>query len=346
MPSTQQFRKRIRSIKNTSQITKAMEMIASVKMQKAIRTVASARSYTQNAWAMLTTLAEMSSSKNHPLLQKREVKRSLLIIAGADRGLCGSYNSDLGRKVVSYIKNNNSVISALSSVSPASSSVIPAEAGILGNKIPDQVRDDKDKRPEAQIDVVAAGKKAAELAKKLGLNLVAEFPSFELDVEFWESRPVSKFAIESYIKGDYDKVDMVYSHFVSTLKQTPAIKQLLPIDRHHIDLPELWGEIQGEDSLSLKNRPVEMTNGIDYKFEPNTDEILERILPQFIRAVVYGLFLESNASEHSARMFAMKNATDNARDLIDDLTLTYNSIRQDSITKELAEIAGAAEAMK
>lgn len=313
MPSTQQFRKRIRSVSNTSQITRAMEMVASVKMQKAVRAILSARSYTQNAWNMLATLSGLTSAK-HSLLEKHEGGRSLLIIAGADRGLCGSYNSDLMRKTIKYQQDSRTARQSLGFA-----------------------RDRQD-----SIDVVAAGKKAADIAKKLKLNLVAEFPSFELDVEFWESRPISKLAIDGYASKTYDRVDIIYSHFISSLKQTPVIKQILPIDRNHIDLPELWETNEADFSPSQTNG-VEMT---EYKLEPNVDAILDRIVPQFIRAVVYGLFLESNASEQSARMVAMKNATDNARDLIDDLTLTYNSIRQDSITREIAEISGAAEAMK
>jgi F-type H+-transporting ATPase subunit gamma len=127
---------------------------------------------------------------------------------------------------------------------------------------------------------------------------------------------------------------VVYSHFVSSLKQTPVVKQILPLQKEHIDLPELW--VQSE----------EKNENIEYKIEPNPEEILNRLLYRFMRLQVYGAVLEGNASEHSARMVAMKNATDNAGSLIDDLTLTYNTIRQNSITSEIAEISGAAEAMK
>lgn len=299
MPSTQQFRKRIKSVQSTRQITKAMEMIASIKMQKAVKAILSNRSYMQHSWHLLTKLANLTSRDKHPLLHKREVKKICIVLAGADRGLCGSYNSDLNRQLSALLKSQT--IQQFN---------------------------------EATIDIIATGKKAAEVAKKTpGLTLAAEFPSFELDVEFWQSRPVSKIILDGYLNGTYDQVILLYSHFESSLKQTPIVKQLLPIEENHVNKPELW-EIWDEP------------NNLDYKFEPDIDTLLERTLPLFIKAQVWGAMLESNASEHSARMVAMKSATDNAKELIDDLKLTYNSIRQDSITREIAEISGAAEAMK
>lgn len=294
MASTQEFRRRIKSVNNTKQITKAMEMVASVKMQKSIKSIMEARTYVQNSWNMLLKLANLTLPKNHPLLFPRETKKIAIIFVTSDRGLCGAYNSDVFKKLINYVKEIQST-----------------------------------------PDIIAVGKKGAEFVNsyKIG-KLVAAFDGLESNISFEDIIPISKLSNGEYLKGTYDKVVIIYSHFVSSLKQIPVVKQVLPFEKDHIDLPELWEQ---ED---------EKSDSLEYKFEPNPDEILEKLLYRFMRMQVYGAILEANASEHSSRMVAMKNATDNAGNLIDDLTLTYNTIRQNSITNEIAEISGAAEAMK
>lgn len=303
MPSTQEFRRRIKSVNNTKQITKAMQMIASIKMQKAVKTISAARSYIQNSWNTLEMLAEVTSPESHPLLQARPIKKVGVIVVTSDRGLCGSYNTNILNKAVAFAKGE-------------------IKLGVTTSV-------------NADIDLVAVGQKAANYVKRLkNGTLVAEFTGLGREIEFEETTPVAKLMIDDYISGKYDQIVVIYSHFESALKQTPVVKQILPITKEHIDMPELW-EAQSEASEK-----------IEYKFEPNPDAVLEGILSQFIRMQVYGAMLESNASEHSARMFAMQNATDNATDLIDELQLIYNSVRQGNITREIAEISGAAEAMK
>lgn len=306
-----------------------MEMVASVKMQKAVKSILTSRRYIQNAWNLLARLSDQTTS-THPLLQTRDVRRVCLILVTSDRGLAGSYNADVTRKLIAYLKElNNDTI-------PASSSVIPVKTGILDKQDPGSRatgRDDKGNRGENRLDIIAIGKKGSELVRKLSpQSLIAEFPGFDTGANFEAVTPIAKIAIDGYIAKKYDQVIAIYSHFQSSIKQTPVKKQILPIAKEHIDLPDVWEQ--------------EETSEIEYKFEPSVDIVLERVVPQFIRAQIYGVMLEAAASEQSARMVAMKNATDNARDLIDDLTLTYNSIRQDSITREIAEISGAAEAMK
>jgi len=293
MPSTQEFRRRIKSVNNTKQITKAMEMIASIKMQKAVRTAASGRSYVQNSWNMLETLAKLTSPESHPLLNQREIKRTAVVLLTSDRGLCGSYNSEVLKKLLNFQKN---------------------EAG--------------------SFDVITLGKKGAEFVKRYAVgDLAAEFPALESNIGFDDIRPIAKLTIDEYLSGKYDRVVVIYSHFESSLKQTPVTKQILPITSEHIDIPELW-------------QKKEETVQSEYKFEPDPDTVLDAILPQFVRLQIFGAILEANASEHSARMVAMKNATDNAGNLIDELRLIYNTVRQGNITREIAEISGAAEAMK
>ena len=303
MASTQEFRRRIKSVNNTKQITKAMEMIASIKMQKSVKAAQTARAYIQNAWNMLHKLARLTLPENHPLVFERPVRRMAIILITSDRGLCGSYNSELLKKFVNFEKDLCAC------------------------------NDDVCKSYQGGCDIIALGKKGAEFAKRYNVGkLIAEFPAFESNIEPADIIPVSKMSIGEYIKGNYDRVVIIYSHFQSSLKQVPVVQQLLPIREEHIDKTEIWA--QQEVDLG------------EYKFEPSADLVMEGILKQVLRTQIYGAVLEANASEHSARMVAMQSATDNAKELIDELRLLYNSVRQDSITREIAEISGAADAMK
>jgi len=295
MPSTQEFRRRIKSVNNTKQITKAMEMIASIKMQKSVRTIAQARSYIQNAWNILHMVTQKALSEDHPLIKATLANRTAVILITSDRGLCGSYNAEVIKKYISFIRNSSTDI---------------------------------------EVDIIAIGKVGAAYVKRYKLgNLVAEFKGLESNVSVEDIIPISKLTNGEFLAGKYNKVTIIYSHFVSSLKQTPVVKQILPITADHIDNTDLWIAANSNDET-------------EFKFEPDPAAVIDGILLQILRVQLYGAVLEANASEHSARMVAMKSATDNANSLIDELTLIYNSVRQDNITKEIAEIAGAAEAMK
>lgn len=303
MPSTQEFRKRIKSVNNTRTITRAMEMVASVKMQKAVRNILEARTYIQTAWNLLELFrVKKPSDFKHPFLRSKPIGKTAVILISSDRGLCGSFNSDVLKKMISYIRHDQQ------------------ERG-LGEK-------DRD-----ELDIIAVGKFSVKIARKLGLNIVAEFDGFENDITYEDTTAVSKLVIDDYLAKKYGKVTLIYSHFVSSLNQTPVSKQILPIVEKHIDNPEIW-----------QQKTPEFWE-VDYTYEPDLSQLLAQILPQFVRMQIFGAILESNASEQSARMVAMKNATDSAADIISDLTLTYNTMRQDNITREIAEISGAAEAM-
>lgn len=298
MPSTQEFRRRIKSVNNTKQITKAMQMIASIKMQKATRFASAARKYTQNAWNMLEKLAKLTLPDTHPLINPRPVKKVAVILITSDRGLCGSYNTEVIKK---YAQLHSE----------------------LGTR-------------NSELDTIAVGKKGAEYIKRYGAgNLIAEFPGFENDLEITDILPLVKMTSDEFVSGQYDQIIVVYSHFESSIKQIPVTKQILPIISEHIDKPTLWEEAE---EISADEAKV-------IKFEPSPDAVFEGILQQFLKVQIYGAVLEANASEHSARMFAMQNATDNAQDLISELQLVYNAVRQGNITREIAEISGAAEAM-
>jgi F-type H+-transporting ATPase subunit gamma len=303
MPSTQEFRRRIKSVNNTKQITKAMEMIASIKMQKSVKAAQTARAYIQSAWNLLHRLADAALPEKHPLIYQRPVKKMAIILITSDRGLCGSYNAEVLKKFLAFEKDLCAC------------------------------NDESCKSYQGGCDIVAIGKKGAEFVKRYNVGkLIAEFPAFESNISYEEIVPISQMTSGEYLNGNYDRVAIIYSHFVSSLKQIPVTMQLLPIISEHIDNPELW-----EETVKTET---------DYKFEPSADEVVEGILKQVLRTQLYGAILEANASEHSARMVAMQSATDNAKDLIDELQLLYNSIRQDSITREIAEISGAAESMK
>lgn len=293
MASTQEFKRRIKSVHNTKQITGAMEMVASVKMQKAVKHILDARSYVHHTWNILVKLANLTLKQDHPLLHPKEINKSVIIFISSDRGLCGSYNADLFKKLISFRKNC-----------------------------------------EEECDIIAIGKKGADFIRnyKLG-NLIAVFPGFENNIDLSDIVPISKLSNGEYLAGKYDRVYIIYSHFISSLKQVPVVHKLLPLDKNHLDLPDLWTVKTEEDET-------------EYRIEPNPDEILDKLIRRIVRLQVYGAVLSANASEYSASMVAMKNATDNAGNLIDELTLTYNTIRQNGITNEIAEISAGAEAMK
>ncbi|MEI8143113.1 MAG: ATP synthase F1 subunit gamma [Candidatus Berkelbacteria bacterium] len=310
MPSTQEFRRRIKSVNNTRQITKAMEMIASVKMQKATKTIAAARSYVQNAWNMLQKLSASVLPDNHPLVSATKVNKTAVILITSDRGLCGGYNAEIIKRFIRFEKEECACS-------------ITDKKSACGDY-------------SGSCDVIAIGKKGAEYTERYKIGrLIAEFPAFENDVQIEDIVAISKLTNGEYLAGHYDKVVAIYSHFESSIKQTGVVKQILPLSTNHIDKLDLWEADPDLETNNLEN----------FKFEPSPDIVFEGILKQFLRVQIFGAILEANASEHSARMVAMKNATDNAKDLIDELQLIYNSVRQDSITREIAEISGAAEAM-
>jgi F-type H+-transporting ATPase subunit gamma len=294
MPSTQEFRRRIKSVNNTKQITKAMEMIASIKMQKSIRAITQSRSYIQNAWNILHNLSKKALPNDHPLINQRNIHKIAIIFVTSDKGLCGTYNADLVKKLIVFQKENTT--------------------------------------KEIETDVIAIGKIGSRYISRLqNTKLCAEFPGFE-NIHVSDIRPIFKLVFDDYMANKYDQVIIIYSHFVSSLKQTPVVKQLLPIIEEHIDEPEVWEKSENQ---------IEQ----EYKFEPSADKVFDGILVQILQTQIYGAILESNASKYSAQMVAMKNATDNAENLIDELQLIYNSVRQDNITREIAEISAGAEAM-
>jgi len=292
MPSTRDIRRRIKSVKNTSQITKAMQMVASSKMRKAQLAALAGRPYAILMNQVILKASKDTQNFSHPLMEKREIRKRAVLAVSTDKGLCGALNSNLGREVLKFDKDTT---------------------------------------------YVAAGRKAAQFLARTKRNLVAEFTYKDAPL-FAEARAMSKTVVEMFLKGEVDCVDVVFTRFVNTLTQKVEVRRLLPL-----------GELQ--NILNLPGGPDENAaqaaegQPIEHIFEPSAEKVLGAILPHFVNFIVYQILLEAKASEHSARMVAMKNATDNAKQLIKDLTLEYNKLRQANITKELLEITTAQMAL-
>ena len=291
MPSTRDLRRRIKSIKNTAQITKAMQMVAASKMRKAQQAALAGRSY---ATLMNEVLAEVTANAGdftHPLLDVRPIKKRGVVIISTDKGLCGALNSNLLREAAKFDKDTSVY--------------------------------------------VTAGRKASQFVARTKRNLAAEF-SYKDAPLFSEARAISKFAQDLFAKGEVDRVDIVYTNFISTLNQKPQVLEFLPVG----EIKGLEAGVEGAGTETKLQR-----GGTEFLFEPGAEQVLGSLLPHYLNFQVYQILLEAKASEHSARMVAMKNATDNAKQFVKDLTLEYNKLRQANITKELLEITSAAMAM-
>jgi len=300
MSSTRDIKRRIQSVKNTQQITKAMEMVAASKMRKSQKAALVARPYAERALEILVNVSQKTEPRNHSLLEKREVKRICLLVVTSDKGLCGGLNNFVLRKTERIINLN------------------------------------KDK----EIALVTVGKKSRDAFKKK-YNIIAEFTGIGDTVELLETTPISRLIIKDYSRGKFDQVIAVYTNFVSTLVQKVACRQILPITRRNLE--EIIEEIE---EMKPDVKPEISTNEIEYQFEPSPREVLEKLLPALLEIQTFHIILESNASEHSARMVAMKNASESAKDMIEDLSLTYNYARQQGITNQITEISAGVAAME
>jgi F-type H+-transporting ATPase subunit gamma len=291
MPSTRDIRRRIKSVKNTAQITKAMQMVAASKMRKAQQAALAGRPYANLMNKVLGALVSESKDFSHPFVEQRTGGKRCVIVVSTDKGLCGGLNSSLMREV--------------------------AKCG-----------------PETTF--ISAGRKASQFLARTKRTLVAEF-TYKDTPAFQEARAISKFAQDLYLKGEAGQIDILFTQFISTLNQKPETRRLLPV-----------GEIQPVAAgvgAKPESAPAAADGVGEFLFEPNQEQVLGALLPHSLNFQVYQILLEAKASEHSARMVAMKNATDNAKQFIKDLTLEYNKLRQANITKELLEISSAAMAM-
>jgi F-type H+-transporting ATPase subunit gamma len=292
MPSTRDIRRRIKSIKNTAQITKAMQMVAASKMRRAQQSALAGRPYATLMNEVLAEVTYHAGDFTHPLMEKREVKKRCVVVVSTDKGLCGALNGNLLREATKFDRDTTVFITA--------------------------------------------GRKGSQFIARTKRKLAAEFTYKDAPM-FAEARAISRFAQELFTKGEVDQVDILYTNFISTLTQKPQVHPFLPVGEIRGVAAGVHGEESGEKLLK---------GATEFLFEPGPAAVLGSLLPHYLNFQVYQLLLEAKASEHSARMVAMKNATDNAKQLIKDLTIEYNKLRQASITKELLEIASAAMALE
>lgn len=293
MPSTRDVRRRIKSVKNTRQITKAMELVAASKMKKAQDMAVAGREYAYLLADILGSISTRLSDVNHPLLKPREVKTRGILVLSTDKGLCGPLNSNLFR-MIAEIKE-------------------PAK-------------------------FVSIGRKSTQFLGRSQRPLIADF-SLDDSVPIRDVLVVAEFMVEQFLDGEIDTVEVFYPRFINTLIQEPAQAQLLP-------LPDLKEMVRQLRKAASRGKDVRESPSDDRQmlFEPDLGALLSSILPLYIKGQLYQFALNAKASEHSARMVAMKAANDNASNLLDDLTLEYNKARQAAITQEILEIAAATAA--
>lgn len=296
METLREIRRRIRSIQNLAQMTRAMEAVSASKVQKAQAAVLATRPYAHRAWEVIVNLSGIKGIPLHPLLKVQEPVRSALIaVFTSDRGLCGAYNHNAVRAATDY-------------------------AQLLG----------------VPVRYVAIGKRGRDLLWRMRVPLVAEFHGLPAVPGYRDITPIARLLMEEFLSGEVDAVFLAYTDFINLLRQRPVVKRLLPLRPTCLE-----EQVVCEYVVDMRPAPV-----ADYIYEPSPEALLNVVLPRFIELQVYQAALEAAASEHAARRAAMRNATDNAEELIRDLTILRNKARQHAITKELLDIAGGAEALR
>jgi F-type H+-transporting ATPase subunit gamma len=315
---TKEIQRRIKSVNNTRKITRAMEMVSAAKMKKEVNRVLSIRSYSQSAWNVLMNLSKSLRRARHGLLEVREVKNILVVVVTSNRGLCGSYNSQLLKKIIDQVKNPDSI----------------KINRIKNKKLVSSVPND-----QLNFDFVAVGKKGFDYLSRRKYKVSALYDNFNYSPSLDDVRGLAKMVIDDYVEGKYDKVVVAYTDYVNTIKQVPRIRQLLPVSQ--VDVEKQIEEIEDQKPSGEGERiedPVKRWEGVDYKIEPEPKKVIDYIMPRLVEMQLYHAILESNASKESARMIAMKNATDAADEMMEELRYSYNQLRQMGITQEIAEI--------
>ena len=293
MPNAREIRLRIRSVKNIAQVTRALQAVSASKVRKAMAAVLRTRPYATSAWHVLTHIAGQPGRETlHPLLTPREEDRNeLVVLLTGDRGLAGSYNSNIVRFTMNQFNKKD----------------IPTA-------------------------YIAVGRKGRDMLFRRRKNVIAEFSQLPAAPSFGDVSAIGRLAVDEFLSGRADRVYLVYTDFINMVKQVPTMKQLLPL------------EIVGKESrvVAFEQRKAVAAA---YIYEPSEDELLDEIVPRFTALQVYQAILESLASEHAARMVAMKNATDSATELAGALQLELNKARQQGITEEILDIVGGVEAL-
>jgi len=292
MSNQKLIKNRIRSVKNTKKITKAMELVAASKMKRAVSATLSSRLYATYSWNLLTSLSGKLDEITHPFfIENSKINRSLIVLITSNRGLCGSYNSQAIKKALLILKDRNT-----------------------------------------DCEIISVGKKGDGAMRRVGQNIIASFVEIPDNATLNDVRPLSEMITRKYKEGIYKDVKVIYTDFISALTQKANTRNLLPINKE-----EVRGMI--ESLAEEKDKEKLADSSVPYIFEGDTNKLVEMLAEKLVRMQVYQMILESSASEQSSRMVAMKNASEAAGEMIDDLTLVFNKARQANITQEISEIS-------
>lgn len=302
---TKEIKVKIKSVGNIKKITKTMEMISISKMRKAVDKALTSRTYSHYALELLINLSKDKNVSNHLMMPGKGDKELIIVVAG-NKGLCGGYHTNIFKALSAYLRTGDNA-----------------------NK---------------KIKTITIGKYAEKICKKLNLENFASFINFSEYSTIEQTKELSDLLVGEFKKGDYRSVKLLFTEFLKSTTYKPVLREIFPISAGTIEniLDVSQAEALSGEEIVSKPTNFDFT---DYKFEPNLNAILENILPGLVDVVIYQTLAEAFASEHSARMFAMKNAGDSATTILDELTLSYNHARQDSITRELSEIVAGAEAL-
>ena len=292
MASGREMRMRIRSVKNISQVTRALEAVSASKVRRAVDAVEATRPYATKAWQVLTHVAaQPGRDQLHPLLTERTSrKNSLVVVITSDRGLAGAYNTNIIRFTAQHFDNY-----------------------------------------EVPVKFIAVGRKGRDLLIRRRKDVIADFSNLPAAPTFADVSAIGRLSVDSFLNGEVDEVLLIYTNFHTMARQEVQLQKLLPLEL----------EAEHEHVMLAQARKVSAA----YIYEPAEREILDEIIPRFTALQVYQAILESQASEHAARMVAMRNATDNAHELVGALQLAYNKVRQQAITNDILDIVGGAEAL-
>ncbi len=296
MANLKEVRNRIKSLSSTQQITKAMKMVSAAKLKRATNAIVQLRPYANKLKELLANLSASLEDGSSPFLAQREPNKVLIVVVSSNRGLAGAFNAN----------------------------VIKTANNLIAEKYSEQLR-------AGNVSIVSIGKKSQEFYQRRKYNVIGNNNDLYLDLNFINTSVITESIMGGFLKGDYDRVELVYNQFKNAAMQIPTVEQLLPVPK-----PEVKKE-EGKKDLNKVQ--------VDYILEPSQEAIVEQLIPKNIKIQVYKAVLDSNASEHGARMTAMDKATDNAGELLKALKLSYNQARQAAITTELTEIVSGAAAL-
>ncbi|MBI3486417.1 ATP synthase F1 subunit gamma [Candidatus Daviesbacteria bacterium] len=314
--NTKALRRRIKSVQNTSQITKAMQMVAATKMRKAQLQALAGRPYSETLTNVLLKLSSKINPEMHKLLQENNADNIGVIVLSSDKGLCGALNTNLFRALHNFLKEVKGNVNFYTVGKKGRGFILRSKTASEGSE---------------------------GLIVKTQKALQADFENPEL-VTFRQASQIAKLVVNSFLASEIREAYVLFPQFISTLRQEPRIIRLLPVSPSVI-LNDSEGSPSQNKSLDSSPNMAQNDNN-DYLYEPNVDNLLDYLLTHYVETKIYQALLETKASEHSSRMIAMQNATDNAKDLVEDLKLTYNQTRQEAITKELLEITTASLALQ